>query len=227
MSSRTCKVLTVLAAIFMPYVGFFLIVVKRPFTKKTNIFISIYCLFMTVFVFTTLFSQPKPEDKDSIIPEKSTTQNTKPQTEQTKDIPIKKGDTIENESCKIHFNYVDLSYDVLPKNKSIFYTHYAADSGKVYIDISVDVKNTQKQNLKCDRIMSVSANYNNGYTYSGFAVVEDNNTGFTYASISSISPLETKGIRFLIDCPQEVEETTYPLFLTFKLNDKTYKYVIR
>lgn len=224
---KSYKFLTILAVIFMPYIGFFLILAKRPFTTKANFFSSIYCLAITGILFFMVFSPPKSESGDPILPTKNYYQDIEQETEQTRDIPIKKGEVLESESCKIYVNNVKLSYDVLPKNTSSFYTHYASESGQVYIDISVDVKNIQKQNLNCDRIMDVTADYNNGYTYSAFAVVEDNNTGFTYASISDISPLETQGMRYLIDCPQEVAETSYPLFLTFELGDKTYKYVIR
>jgi len=115
----------------------------------------------------------------------------------------------------------------LPEEKGYFYTHYAADSGQVYIDVSVNVKNTQKQILSCTDVMTVKADYNDGYTYTAFPVVEDSNTGFTYASIVSIDPLETKGMHFLIDCPQEVEETGNPLFLEFLVEKEKYAYTIR
>lgn len=75
--------------------------------------------------------------------------------------------------------------------------------------------------------MQVKADYNNGYTYDSFTVVDDPTTGFTYSNISTIDPLETKGMRFLIDCPKEVEESQNPLFLIFTVDDKDYKLVIR
>ena len=70
-----------------------------------------------------------------------------------------------------------------------------------------------KQNLACDEILKATADYNNGYTYSGFPVAEDSNTGFTYANITSINPLETLGVHYLFKCPQEVEESSNPLFI--------------
>jgi len=128
---------------------------------------------------------------------------------------ISAGGVITGENCEIKINSVNLSYDVLPDDTSGFYTHYQADPGKVYIDVDVDVKNTIKQNLSCDEIMWVTADYNGGYTYTGGAIVDDSSTGFTYANISQIDPLETKGMKYLIDCPEEVEQTTNPLFLIF------------
>lgn len=140
---------------------------------------------------------------------------------------IEIGDTIKNDKVEINIKNIELSYDVLPDDTSGFYTHYQSDTGNVYIHIDTDVKNLQKQNLECDKILTVAADYNDGFTYTGFAVPEDTSTGFTYANITTIKPLETLGVRFLIDCPQEVEESDNSLYLTFKVDKNNYIYVIR
>lgn len=137
------------------------------------------------------------------------------------------GDVITTDRMEITIKKVELTYDVLPDDTSGFYTHYPADSGNVYIHIDTDVKNLQKQNLDCDDIMTVKADYNDGFTYKSMPIVEDPSTGFTYANITAIKPLESKGMRFLIDCPQEVEESDNPLFLIFNADKQEYKYIIR
>ncbi|WP_027399173.1 hypothetical protein [Anaerovorax odorimutans] len=137
------------------------------------------------------------------------------------------GDVISNEKCEITINNIQFSYDVLPDDTSSFYTHYAAESGKVYVDIDTDVKNVQKQNLSCDNIMSVELDYNNGYKYSGQIVPENSSTGFTYANITDIAPLTALGVHFLIDCPQEVAESENPAKLTFDLDGTKYEYTMR
>jgi len=149
--------------------------------------------------------------------------------EQNNDVTmeIKEGDTIKTDRMEIKIKKIEFSYNVLPDNTDGFYTHYPAETGHVYIHIDTDVKNIQKQILNCDGIMVVEANYNDGFTYSSFAVPEDASTGFTYANITSIDPLQTLGVRFLIDCPQEVEETDNPLFLIFNVDKQKYKYIIR
>lgn len=137
------------------------------------------------------------------------------------------GNTVNSKSYDITINKIEFTYDVLPDNTSGFYTHYPADKEKVYIHIDADIKNTQKQNLNCDKVMKVEANYNNGYTYSSSDIVEDTTTGFTYSNIKSINPLETQGMRFLIKCPQEVVESSNPLFLTFTIDGEKYNYTMR
>lgn len=140
---------------------------------------------------------------------------------------VQNGSVVKSKSAEITINKVSLSYDVLPDKTDGFYTHYPADKGNVYIDVDVNVKNVQKQNLKCDSIVNIEADYNGGYQYSAMPVVKDSGSGFTYANITTIKPLETRGMKYLIKCPEEVESSKNPLFLTITLDGKKYKYVIR
>lgn len=140
---------------------------------------------------------------------------------------VKIGEKIVTDNMEILINGVELTYDVLPDDTSGFYTHYAADAGKVYISVDASVTNKAKQNLGCDEIGRIIADYNDGYTYKGFIVVKDSSTGFTYANISSIAPLDTQGIKWLIECPQEVEESENPLFLEFTIDGAQLVYYIR
>ncbi len=158
-------------------------------------------------------------------PEVSVTQSAAPTEAPVTDIQA--GAVLTTDAKQIVVNRVELIYDVLPDDTSGFYTHYAADQGKVYICVDMDVTNTAKQNLPCDEILKITADYNNGYTYSGFTVVDDSTTGFTYANITTIDPLSTQGIKYLIACPAEVEESQKPLFLTFEVDGETFRLTIR
>lgn len=114
----------------------------------------------------------------------------------------------------------------MPDNPDSFYSHYTPDAGKVYIVLSVDVKNNGKADIECDELLGVKADYNNGYAYSGFAVVDEGGD-FTYANITSVSPLSTQAMKYLIECPEEVETSTAPLFLTITVDGVNYQYTIR
>ena len=137
------------------------------------------------------------------------------------------GDTLTTNTCEITIKNIEFSYDVLPDDTSGFYTHYPADSGKVYIHIDTDVKNLQKQQMACDKIMDVTCDYNDGYGYTGQAIPEDASTGFTYANIKSIAPLETLGVRFLIDCPEEVATSANPTVIILKINGEKFQYQMK
>lgn len=170
-------------------------------------------------------------DENNVITENSvvtkTEENNAVEKTNKKAKQIKAGDKIVTANKEITINSVELSYDVLPDDTSGYYNHYEAEVGKVYICVDADVHNNAKQNLACDNIGGVVADYNDGYTYSGFVIVEDSSNRFTYANITSITPLETKGIRWLIECPQEVDETDNPLVLEFSIDNEKYEYVIR
>ena len=170
-------------------------------------------------------------DENNAITENSVVTNTEENNsvEQTnkKAKQIKAGDKIITANKEITINSVELSYDVLPDDTSGYYNHYEAEAGKVYICVDADVYNNAKQNLACDSIGGVVADYNDGYTYSGFVIVEDSSNRFTYANITSITPLETRGIRWLIECPQEVDETDNSLVLEFTIDNEKYEYVVR
>lgn len=170
------------------------------------------------------------EGQSSNQPEGSTEktiEETESSGEQSTDTFIQIGDVITTDNKEITIKNIEFSYDVLPEDTSGFYTHYPADSGKVYIHINADVKNLQKQNLECDKIMEVTANYNNGYKYESMVVPESSTTGFTYANITNINPLETMNVRFLIDCPDETSTSSESLVVNFKVDGSTYAYTIR
>lgn len=137
------------------------------------------------------------------------------------------GDTITTENREVLINSIDFSYKVEPEDTSGYYNYYSADSGKVYIVMDADIKNLQKSDINCDKVMKVTADYNNGYSYSAFSIVEDKSLGFNYSNINSISPLETMGMRYLIDCPEEVATSDAPLIITISIDGENYNYQMR
>lgn len=140
--------------------------------------------------------------------------------------PVAVGDTITTDTMELTINKAELTYDVLPDDTSGYYTHYEADAGNVFIHLDMDIKNLGKQNLSCDDILYVTADYNGGYTYTGFGVPEDGKNGFTYSNLTSINPLETLGMHYLLKCPQEVEETDHPLFIIMEPANSEGSYVL-
>ena len=105
--------------------------------------------------------------------------------------------------------------------------HYPASEGKIYLDIVANIKNLRKEAVSCDSIAEFTLDYNNGYTYNSFAVIEDEGFGFSNANIRNIDPLETITFHYLIDCPIEVYSNPYPLNLTAKFGPNTFELVLR
>lgn len=147
--------------------------------------------------------------------------NTEPQIQVVAD-----GNVITTATKEVTIKKSEFSYDVEPDNPDSYYRHYATEAGKVYLVLSVDVKNNGKAAVECDELLGVKADYNNGYSYSAFAVVDEGND-LGYANITSLDPLSTQAMKYLIECPEEVETSTAPLFLTITVDGVNYQYTIR
>lgn len=139
------------------------------------------------------------------------------------------GDCIATPDYEFTLNNIELSYEVYPPNTNSAYTSYPAESGMVYVHVDAYVKNLMKRDIRIEELFSVSANYDNGYMYQGFVVVNDGDNSFDWVSnYVAATPLETCHAHGLIECPVEVDETDKPLSVIIELSDGNYyEYVIR
>ena len=184
-------------------------------TGKLAVWVVALCLLCSCQ--PNIVSTPQPGNSSSTVSEQSSQAASSEAPEEPEIPEIKVGDTIEAEEiCEFTVNHVTFTYDVLPDHMDVIYNHYEAEKGKIYLDIDVSIKNLSKNNLPCDEVAEITLDYNDGYTYQAFPVVEDSQTGFTYANISSIDPLETVEMRYLVDCPIEVyvNENSADIFMT-------------
>ena len=179
------------------------------------------------------------EQKESTIPEETLTPSATPEVtvepEPTAEpeptvepIPtIKIGQTIKTKKYKFTLNKVELAKVVEPDNPPDYYSYYSAKAGKIYVHVDLDVMNKQKQSIDSDDVCSLEVDYNDGYKYNAFSVIEDHEGDFTYSEY--IDPLEKAGLHLLAECPKRVEKSKdKSLFLTITFFDgKEYKYTIR
>lgn len=144
-------------------------------------------------------------------------------------IPIAIGDTIQTKYFDFTLNNVELTYELKPQNTSGFYTSYTAENGKVYIHIDGTYTNTSKKDVCIRDLFIPHADYNNGYVYDGFVVIDDGDNGFDWVdSYIACTPLESCHYHGLIECPETVDESDFPLFITFSVDDgTTYRFDIR
>ena len=156
----------------------------------------------------------------------SSESSSEPSEQQDNKIAVNQTYSMEN-LCEFSIESVKFSYDVFPQCDSILNNHYPASEGKIYLDIVANIKNLRKEAVSCDSIAEFTLDYNNGYTYNSFAVIEDEGFGFSNANIRNIDPLETITFHYLIDCPIEVYSNPYPLNLTAKFGPNTFELVLR
>ena len=141
---------------------------------------------------------------------------------------IKKGDKIETEDFEFTLKKVELTYDVEPSDTSGFFMHYEAEDGMVYINVVGEYYNKSKKDVCIRDLFVPSADYDSGFTYDGFVVVEEGGNDFTWVSSYIVcEPLATCKYHGLIECPEVVEESDAPLYITFDVDGTTYRYDIR
>lgn len=133
--------------------------------------------------------------------------------------PVTVGD-----SCEITLDYANITNDVKPKSPASFYTHYEADPGKLYVDVCIAYKNTATSPISADDTMSGKLLYAGKYEYSGFPIIEEKNRStFTYANITSISPLSTEYMHYLFEVPEEIKTSGKEVMVYLTVADKEYK----
>lgn len=116
----------------------------------------------------------------------------------------------------------------MPPHPDNWYSHYEAESGKKYVDICIGYKNLSDRAIEADEVGGVSLSYADKYQYTGFSVIEeDNRSDFTYSSITSIDPLNTEFIHYLIEVPKEAADGTESLIATLTIQSKSYIIKIR
>ena len=122
------------------------------------------------------------------------------------------------------FKLLDKKYtdDVLPPNTSGFYTHYPIDdpSNDTYFVVYCDLSNNSSSAVGADDMISMKAIFDGQYEYNANMVLEEKDgTGFDYANITSISPLETRKGVFMFEVPKKVQDMDVELSIYFYGNE--------
>lgn len=142
--------------------------------------------------------------------------------------PIAIGDLITTNNYEFTLKKVELSYEVLPPNTSSVYTSYPAESGKVFVHVEADVKNTMQRDLRLDELFTASVLYDGQYPYDGFTIVNDGDNSFDWVgSYTAATPLETCIAHALVECPVEVDTSGKSILVTLDLGGTQYEYTLR
>lgn len=124
--------------------------------------------------------------------------------------------------------YSNLTERVTPPSPSDFYTYYQAGEGKIYLDICLSYKNLRSSAKQAEGIISGHVLYGGEYQYPGFSVIEESSrSDFTYSSISSIDPLTTEYLHYLVEMPIEVGESDGQILTLLTIDDTKYEIIVR
>ena len=141
-------------------------------------------------------------------------------------ISVSMGQEIKAEDVA-SFKLVNTEYttDVLPSKTSGYYTHYPIDdpANDVYFVVYCDLTNISTSNINADDMISIRAIFDGKYEYkANMALEEKDGTGFDYANITSISPLETRKGVFMFEVPKSVKDMSVELSIYFYGNEYSY-----
>jgi predicted small lipoprotein YifL len=122
------------------------------------------------------------------------------------------------------FKILETNYtaDVLPPKTSGLYTHYSIDdpSNDIYFVVYCDLTNISTSNIDADDMISMKAIFDGKYQYdANMALEKKDGTGFDYANITSITPLETRKGVFMFEVPKNVQDMSFELSIYFYGNE--------
>lgn len=133
---------------------------------------------------------------------------------------------VEDDFAEMTLIKAEFSNIVKPTNASGYYSYYEVkDAAKTYAHIVIAFKNLQTNSSAADRMAHIELVYDNKYSYSGFATIEeDGGRDFTYTSITNIAPLDMGTIHYLVEVPLEVRDSEKTLAVIVTFNKASYSF---
>jgi hypothetical protein len=151
--------------------------------------------------------------------------------EEWKEYPELKKDTalVKEDFAELTLTGASFAKKVAPPKASGFYTYYEVKSNnKVYAHVSIAFKNLMTIGKSASEALSVKLIYDNKYEYSGFSFVEDDGgKDFTYSNITTIDPLTSKNLHYLVDVPSEVQDSSGEVAIIVNVNGEKYKHQLK
>ena len=141
-----------------------------------------------------------------------------------------KNSKISTDSCEFTLTGYTIASKIEPSNFDGYYYHYyEASNGNVYIDVKFSIKNKATTDVKQDKVLkSVKIIYDNEYEYRcSFVTVAKDGDFEGYASLYSISPLETMEYHMLAEVPNEVKSSSASLVCRVEVDGNIYECTLR
>lgn len=135
---------------------------------------------------------------------------------------------VVDDVCEFYIDFAQITKKVIPPSPASYYSYYAADAGKMYVDVCIAYKNLTSSDIEAYQTMSAQLVYADKYTFTGFSIVEEDSRGdFTYSNITNVSPLTSEYIHYLFEVPEEVKNSSESIVVTVTIAGTDYKYVVR
>lgn len=132
--------------------------------------------------------------------------------------------------CEFSITGYEINNVIEPTTQDGYYTYFEADTGSVFVDIKMNIKNLNSTSVQQDEILdSVKLVYDGSYEYyCAFVTEEDNGNDFNqYTSLYTIDPLVSMSYHMLASVPEEVKNNTKSLYVLISVDGKEYKCTLR
>lgn len=147
--------------------------------------------------------------------------------EQIKEVAL--NEKIIEKDWEVTIKEVGFKQDITPSNPNSYYMHYQVkDTSNTYFYVIVDAKNISSLSLKADNVAKIKMKYDDKYEYATSSAIEESGGGtFTYTNITSIDPLTTRKLYYLVEVPKAIEDEGKAVNAEITINDNIYLLKIR
>lgn len=128
--------------------------------------------------------------------------------------------------ASFYIDYCQITPRVNPPKTSGVYSYYAADEGKVYIDICLSFKNLATEAVGIDDLFGCEIVYDGAYKYSSFITAEEDNRS-DLRRYGEITPLSQEYVHILAQVPEEVQSSSKKLSAAITFGNEEYTFDIR
>ena len=145
-------------------------------------------------------------------------------------ITFLKNTPVKSESCEFTMTGYKIATKIEPTNcTETYYHYYEATEGNAFLDVKFMIKNLRKSAVRQNAVVtSVKVFYDGDYEYNCKAVTVDRNGDFEdFASLHTISALETLNYHMLAEVPIEVKDSRKSLTVQVVVDGKTYESTLR
>lgn len=134
------------------------------------------------------------------------------------------GEAVATGNSEFYVEYAEFTKKVMPPAPNTGYNYYAADEGKVYIDMCIAYKNTSSKKIRADKAVSAKLEQAEAQT----TVAEQlNRSMFDYANLVNIIPLGTEYIHYIFQVPEEIATNDEPVTISLKIDGNRYTYSVK
>ncbi len=149
---------------------------------------------------------------------------------ENKEKRLRKGDSFKGNGVKVTFKNAELTYKLLPTNRSGYYSYYSAQKNEIFYAMQFRVKNISGRDVSIeDLVSSMSVKYDNKYVYDSFSIYYIDDSGdIEYAySWDDIEPLRSVTLYAEVDLPEKVKKSKKPIVSDITIAGKEKRYTYR